>query len=246
MIIIAFFFAHWYLSLFTQTFFYHRYSAHQMFTMSKFWEKTFFVISFFFQGSSYLSPYSYGILHRMHHANADTELDPHSPKYDSTIMKMMWRTKTIYSNICYGRIPIDAKYTKDLPKWEAWDKFSDAWVTRISWGLFYTAFYILFATQWWMFLLLPIHYVMGPVHGVIINWFAHKYGYVSHQVDDTSKNLMPFDILMLGEGYHNNHHKFSGRPNFAMKWFEFDPIYPIIRIFDWVRIIRLKPAMMKV
>ncbi|CAA9301254.1 MAG: Fatty acid desaturase; Delta-9 fatty acid desaturase, partial [uncultured Cytophagales bacterium] len=35
--IIAFFIAHWYLSLFCQTFFLHRYSAHKMFTMNKFW-----------------------------------------------------------------------------------------------------------------------------------------------------------------------------------------------------------------
>lgn len=41
MSILAFFLAHWYLSLFAQTFFLHRYAAHQMFTMNKTWEKTF-------------------------------------------------------------------------------------------------------------------------------------------------------------------------------------------------------------
>ena len=72
MIILIFFACHWYLSLFFQTFFHHRYSAHQMFTMSPKTEKIFIFLSWIFQGSSYLSPYSYGILHRLHHAYADT------------------------------------------------------------------------------------------------------------------------------------------------------------------------------
>ena len=45
MAILIFFLAHWYLSLFAQTFFLHRYAAHQMFTMSKFWEKVFYFLS---------------------------------------------------------------------------------------------------------------------------------------------------------------------------------------------------------
>ena len=50
---------------------------------------------------------------------------------------------------------------------------------------------------------------MAPIHGMIINWFGHIYGYVNFKVNDTSKNLFRFDWLMLGEGYHNNHHKFG-------------------------------------
>src|SRR5690606_12907043 len=66
--IIIFFILHWYLSLFVQTFYLHRYAAHRMFSMSPFWEKFFHVLTFIAQGSSYLSPYAYGVLHRMHHA----------------------------------------------------------------------------------------------------------------------------------------------------------------------------------
>lgn len=238
--ILIFFAAHWYLSLFTQTFFHHRYAAHQMFTMNKFWERFFHFLSFVFQGSSYLSPNTYGILHRMHHAHADTELDPHSPKYDKTLFSMMWRTKTIYSNIFYGRTEIDEKWKKDLPEWKWFDIFADRWVIRIAWGLFYIWFYVMFAEHWWMYLLLPIHFIMGPVHGAVINWFAHKYGYTNFKVGDTSKNLMPVDIFMLGEGYHNNHHKHGARANFGFKWHEIDPVYISIKIFAALGILKLK------
>ncbi|MDP4686023.1 MAG: acyl-CoA desaturase [Salibacteraceae bacterium] len=238
--ILIFFVAHWYLSLFTQTFFHHRYAAHQMFTMSKGWEKVFQVMSFVFQGSSYLSANTYGILHRMHHAHADTELDPHSPKYDKNLFAMMWRTKTIYSNICYDRVEVDPKWKKDLPEWKSFEKFADAWPVRLAWGLFYIWFYVTFATHWWMYLLLPIHFVMGPAHGAIINWFAHRVGYTNFKVKDTSKNIMPVDIFMMGEGYHNNHHRFGARANFGVRWHEIDPVYIWIYLFDKVGIIKLK------
>ena len=117
--ILLFFIAHWYLSLFTQTFFHHRYSAHAMFSMSRFWEKVFFVLSCVFQGSSYLSPNAYGILHRMHHAYADTEKDPHSPKYDGNVFRMMWKTKNVYADVLHRRIPIEEKFTKGVPDWLA-------------------------------------------------------------------------------------------------------------------------------
>lgn len=246
MVIIFFFIAHWYLSLFTQSFFHHRYAAHQMFTMSKRMEKVFFFLTYIFQGSSYLSPYAYGALHRQHHSYADTEKDPHSPKYSKNLLDMMWKTKNVYTDIFMEKVPIEAKFTKDLPKWTRFDRFADSWPSRISWGLFYIAFYVIFATQWWMFLLLPIHFVMGPFHGAIINWFAHKWGYVSHKVNDTSKNLLFFDFLMLGESYHNNHHRFPNRANFGMRWHEFDPLYPVILAFDWLGVIFLKKKPVKV
>ncbi|MCH8331773.1 MAG: acyl-CoA desaturase [Bacteroidetes bacterium] len=240
MAILLFIIAHWYGSLFIQTFFHHRYAAHQMFTMSKGWEKTFTILSFFAMGASYLSARVYGILHRLHHAYADTENDPHSPKYDANPFAMMWRTKNIYHDILRDNMEIEERFTKDLPSFPSWERIADSWPVRLSWVAIYTAFYFFFATEWWMWMFLPIHYVMGPFHGLIINWFAHKVGYVNFKVDNTSTNLMAWDIFMLGEGYHNNHHKFSGRPNFAVKWFEFDPVYPFIALFNWLGIIKLK------
>ncbi|MGL5233596.1 MAG: acyl-CoA desaturase, partial [Empedobacter falsenii] len=64
--VIIIFVIHWYASLFFQTFFHHRYASHAMFTMSRAWEKIFHVLAWIFQGSSYLSPYTYGVMHRHH------------------------------------------------------------------------------------------------------------------------------------------------------------------------------------
>ena len=83
---------------------------------------------------------------------------------------------------------------------------------------------------------------MAPIHGVIINWFAHIYGYTNFKVKDTSKNLLPFDFLMMGESYHNNHHTHSGRANFGVKWHEIDFTYCIMVVLDKLKIIKLKKA----
>lgn len=210
--------------------------------MTPFWEKVWFFLGFIFMGSSYLSPRAYGIMHRMHHSFADTEFDPHSPKYSKGLLDMMMKTKDKYVYILAHQDEYEAKYKVGLPNWPFMDWFADLWGVRIFWGLAYIAFYVVFAEHWWQYLLLPIHFVMGPVHGAIINWFAHKIGYINFKVNDTATNLLPVDVLMLGESYHNNHHKFGGRPNFGVRWHEIDPVYPFIRLFHALGMIKLRRA----
>lgn len=241
-VIILFFVLHWYLSLFAQTFFHHRYAAHRAFTMSKGWEKFFFVYSYITQGSSYMSPRVYGILHRMHHAYTDTELDPHSPSYDRNLLSMMWRTSYTYVQIMKNRMPLEERFLKNIPEYNWLDRWGNTWYSRILWSGVYTWFYIAFAPSAWWYLLIPVHILMGPIHGMVINWFAHKYGSVNFETDNTSKNLFKVDMLMLGEGYHNNHHKFPSRSNFAARKGEFDPVYPIIALLHRLKVIRINNA----
>lgn len=237
--IIIFFVAHWYLSLFAQTFFLHRYSAHKMFTMTPFWEKFWYLFLYITQGSSYLVPRGYAVMHRMHHAFSDTEKDPHSPIFFKEVFTMMLETKRIYYGIISGKFKAEEKFYKNYPQWDALDRFGDSWFSRIAFGTLYTLFYIYFAPYWWLFLLLPVHYLMGPVHGAIVNWAGHKYGYRNHEEQDHSKNTLVWDFLMLGELFQNNHHHYGARPNFANKWWEFDPTYPVIKLLSGLGIIKL-------
>ena len=60
------------------------------------------------------------------------------------------------------------------------------------------------------------------------------------ELKDESKNTIPFDFLTLGELFQNNHHRFPSRINFAVRKFEIDPVYYIIRLFNKLTIIKLK------
>jgi stearoyl-CoA desaturase (Delta-9 desaturase) len=237
--IIIFFVAVWYLSLFSQTFFHHRYASHGAFKMNKFWEKFFFIFTYITQGSHYMSPKAYAIMHRLHHAYTDTPQDPHSPNFSPNIIAMMLRTSRIYLQIFKGKMKVEEKFTKNLPDWPSFDKWANSKLSRGLWIAAYVAFFVIFATSAWLYLLLPVIIVMGAFHGAIINWFAHKFGYRNFKLKNTSENLFSIDVLMLGESYHNNHHKHPSAINFGVRWHELDPVYPVILFLNWLHIIRI-------
>jgi stearoyl-CoA desaturase (delta-9 desaturase) len=208
--------------------------------MSSFWEKFFYMSTFLSQGSSFLNPRAYAIMHRMHHAYSDTEKDPHSPHFFKDVIGMMMQTKNIYLDYVRFKIEPEPAFRDNYPTWPLIDRIGDLWITRSLFIIFYITFYIQFAEYWWMFLLLPIHFLMGPIHGAVVNWCGHKYGYSNYDNDDHSKNSLPLDFLMLGELFQNNHHKKPNNVNFALKWYEFDPSYPIIKLMHHLHIIRLR------
>lgn len=242
MIIFLFLILHWYLSLFAQTFFLHRYGAHKMFTMTQGWERFFYIFTWFTQGSSFLNPRAYAVMHRMHHAYSDTEKDPHSPHFFKEVFTMMWFTKNMYNDLVNRKFTPEQRFDKNYPNWPTVDKIAENYPSRLLFAAFYITFYIVFATHWWMFLFLPIHFLMGPIQGAVVNWAGHKYGYANYNDGDHSRNTLIIDFLMLGELFQNNHHHFAARSNFANKWWEFDPVYPVIRVLDKARIIRIVRA----
>ena len=230
---------HWYLAAFCQTMFLHRYSSHQMFSMTRFWERFFYALTFAAQGSSYLNPRTYALMHRIHHAYSDTERDPHSPKYQKNPAAMMMSTLAVSLDIySFKKVP-DGAFQGGYPVWPAFDRWADGIPLRILWVAGYVLFYAYFATAWWQYLLLPVHIFMGPIHGAIVNWCGHMYGYANHENHDQSKNSFFADFFTMGELMQNNHHHDTRQPNFAHRWFEIDPTYPLLRLLSACRIIRL-------
>ena len=242
MAIPIFFVVHWQLSVLFQSFFLHRYGAHRQFTMSKGRERFFHFVTWLIQGPSYLTPRAYAIMHRMHHAFSDTPKDPHSPMHQPNLMQMMWRTKNQYADLKYRRVEPEQRFDGGYPEWKLLDETLSGWTASIAWGTLYGVIYIAFATHWWMFLLLPLHWVLGPVHGAIVNYCGHKLGYRNYDSDDNSKNTLIFDFLTMGELFQNNHHKWGQSPNFAVRWFEVDPTYQFVRLLGWLRVIDLSGA----
>jgi stearoyl-CoA desaturase (delta-9 desaturase) len=178
----------------------------------------------------------------MHHAYSDTEKDPHSPHFFKDVWQMTMHTKDIYLNYAKYNVEPESAFKGNYPEWKIMDKISDLWPIRILFGVLYFLFYLKFAPSLWLFVLLPIHFFMGPVHGAIVNWCGHKYGYSNYNNEDYSKNSIPFDFFLMGELMQNNHHKSPNRPNFAQKWFEFDPTYPLMKLFHSAGIIQLRKA----
>ena len=156
-------------------------------------------------------------------------------------------TRNIYNAFLTGKDVPDEQFTREyLPVWTRVDKLADSTAMRLFFGALYIGVYVIFAPNFWWFLLLPIHFLMGPVQGAIVNWCGHKYGYANYKNGDHSKNSEPWGIFLLGELFQNNHHKEGTNPNFARKWFEIDPTFHIMKLMNAVGIIRLKKALVVV
>jgi len=247
MAVVILFLVHWQLSVFCQSFFLHRYGAHRQFTMSRGWETFFNWLTAISQNSTYLNPRGYAILHRMHHAYSDTEKDPHSPRGYKFLVpglfQMMTKTKRIYHEIAYYEKDPEKRFEGEFPHSPVLDWMGKSWMMRVLWGAGFLIFYVAFATAWWQWLLLPTHWMMGAIHGSIVNWAGHRYGYRNFDDQkDVSRNTLPIDFLTAGELCQNNHHKYPMSPNFAARWFEIDTTYQIMKVLDWVGIIDMSGA----
>lgn len=234
MYVLALLIIHWYLSLFFQTVYLHRYCSHNMFKMPFWLDRVFYFCTFLTQGASFLNPKVYAVMHLEHHKHSDTEKDPHSPMQAKNVMEMMIKTYKHYLDILNN---LDS-YKVRIKSWKSLDKFADSWSVRILFGVLYFAIYTQIITSPWQYLLLPIHFIIGPIQGAIVNWCGHKYGYQNYNSNDHSKNTLPIDLFLMGELYQNNHHQYPQRLNFKSKWFELDLGHLSLKPLKLVKLIR--------
>lgn len=228
---------HWYISLFCQTFFLHRYASHGMFKLPYWLDRLFYLLTFIAQGPSFLNPRAYALLHQAHHKFSDTALDPHSPHHHEDIKKMMFKTFDQYKTLVKN--PGVLRHGHYYPTWESLDKFASTKMHTLMWIVIYFFLYQFIATSIWQYSFLLVHFFMGPIQGALVNWFGHKWGYRNFSLPDKSRNTMPVDIFLMGEFYQNNHHQYPMSLNFAKKWFEWDPTYPIIWTLAKLRLLKL-------
>ncbi len=194
---------------------YHRLLSHRSFTTSKFYERAFSLIGCLATGGG---PISWAGAHRMHHANIDTESDPHSPLIIGKIRS--------YFHL-WDSIQIKRTYVKDL--------VSDPYL------MFLQRNYFKIVTIWAAAL-----YLIDPLLGIfaysipsvfafhgfgLINMLCHGHGYRNFQIADSSTNHWLANVFTCGEGWHNNHHRHPRSYRIGMKKWEWDLSARILETF---------------
>ncbi len=75
-------------------------------------------------------------------------------------------------------------------------------------------------------------------HGTFaINSLAHVFGKRRYATTDTSRNSMILALITMGEGWHNNHHRYMASANQGFRWWEIDMSFEILRALSWVGIV---------
>jgi len=82
-----------------------------------------------------------------------------------------------------------------------------------------------------------------------VTWFVnsatHKFGYVSHDSNDHSRNCWWVAVLTFGEGWHNNHHAYQYSARHGLQWWEVDLTWMTIKLlslFGLAKNIKLAPT----
>ena len=157
-------------------------------------------------------------IHRKHHAKVETTDDPHSPQIYG-IRKVMWQGAELYR--------IESRSAETLDKYGLGTP--DDWLernvyTRFSWqgvGLMLAVNLLVFgpigATIWAVQMAWIPFFAAGVINGI-----GHYWGYRNYAAADTSRNIVPWGILIGGEELHNNHHAYGSSAKFSSRWWELD------------------------
>ncbi len=81
-------------------------------------------------------------------------------------------------------------------------------------------------------------------HGTFtINSLSHVWGWQRYKTTDTSRNNPILAIVTLGEGWHNNHHRFQSSARNGFFWWEYDITYYVLKLMSWVGLVwNLRPV----
>ncbi|MEO8673322.1 MAG: fatty acid desaturase [Tahibacter sp.] len=181
-------------------------------------------------------------IHRKHHAKCETEEDPHSPQFHG-IKKVLLDGVDLYRQARSDSASIE-KYGMGCPEdWlerNVYGRFPEMGPTLMLFLAF--ALFGLWGVVIWACQMIWIPFMAAGV----VNGLGHWWGYRNVESNDTSTNLTPWGFIIGGEELHNNHHAFPSSAKFALRSFEFDIGWAMIRLFNVIgmaKVLRVAPSL---
>jgi stearoyl-CoA desaturase (Delta-9 desaturase) len=202
----------------------HRYFSHRAFKTSRVMQ---FILGFWAQTSLQKGVLWWAAHHRYHHRHSDQEDDLHSPKHGILWSYAGWIFSSATTETKYDLVPDLAKF----PELRLLDAFP------FTPGLILAA--ACFAIAGWPGLVVGFVWANILVHHATFanNCFAHVFGTRPFTTTDGSRNNWFLAALTLGEGWHNNHHRYPGSARNGFMWWEIDPTYYVLVLLEKLGII---------
>jgi len=226
------------LRLFAITAFYHRYFSHRSYKTSR---PAQFIFALLGNMSAQRGPLWWAAHHRAHHQHADTDDDLHSPvKRGFWWSHAGWFTCDASFKTQMHRINDFAKYP-ELRWLDRYDIFAPMLLLALLFvaGELLAAFAPALETNGLQ--LIVWGFVISTVilfHSTVtINSLGHIWGKKRFNNKDESRNNAILALLTLGEGWHNNHHRWAVSARQGFYWYEIDITYGILKVMSWMGIV---------
>lgn len=202
----------------------HRYFAHHSFSTSRGFQ--FFLA--LCAASAFGDPIGFAGKHRLHHRHTDQQDDPHTPRHG------FWS--------CWFGSLADSRYTDEeilaqVPRLTRYPEL--LWLHRHMQlpGLVLCLIAFLIGGMSGMAVGVLFGVAMLINHSSAVNYFCHKFGRRRFDTDDDSTNNVMVSLLTLGEGWHNNHHRYPVSARAGFCWWELDLYYWLICLWEAVGLV---------
>lgn len=234
----------YFIRMFAVTGVHHRYFSHKTYSTSRVGQ---FLLAVFAGTSAQRGSLWWAYHHRHHHQHSDDAEDAHSPHTHGFWWSHIgWITSR-------RNFPTDYSKVKDLAKFPELvflNRFDLIVPILFATALFFTGVLLeRFAPGlntngaqllvWGFFISTTVLF-----HGTAcINSMAHLMGKRRFKTDDDSRNSFILALITLGEGWHNNHHRYQSSTRNGFYWWEIDFTYYGLKLLSWTGLIwGLKPV----
>lgn len=226
------------LRMFAITGFYHRLFAHRSYKASRVPQFLFAVLG---SSACQRGPLWWAAHHRNHHKHSDEQEDLHSPKRHG-----FWFSHVGWF-MCNAGFKTDYKVIKDLthfPELRFLNRYDTLVPAMAALGIFALGEYLaafhpqlqtngLQLLVWGFFVSTVVLF-----HATFtINSLGHTWGSRRFKTKDDSRNNPWFAFLTLGEGWHNNHHRFAVSTRQGFYWWEIDITYYLLKLFALIGLV---------
>jgi stearoyl-CoA desaturase (Delta-9 desaturase) len=221
----------YFVRMFAVTGAYHRYFSHRTYKTSRAFQ---FVLAFLAQTSAQRGVLWWASHHRHHHRYSDMPQDTHSVAQDGFwYSHVLWIFEKQNQATDMNRVRDLAKY----PELRFLEKYYLLPPIMLGTAVFFTLgasglFFGFFASTVLLW------------HGTFtINSLSHVFGRRRFETTDHSRNNWLLAIVTLGEGWHNNHHRYSAATRQGFYWYEYDITYYILKTLSFFGLVwKLSPV----
>ncbi len=217
---------------------FHRYFSHRSYKTSRLFQ---FVLAFLGTSSAQKGPLWWASHHRYHHRYADTEKDIHSPghrgfywahvgwilsdKYDATLhdfvqdlaqypeLRFLNRHYWLPPTLLAGFMALIGALLEQFAP-----HLGTSAIQMVIWGFLISTVFLYHST-------------------FTVNSLAHVIGRRRFETNDDSRNSWLISLMTLGEGWHNNHHRFPMSERQGFYWWEIDISHYILTMLSWCSIV---------